>query len=324
MLKVVVFLADFVEFERNAVRRRIATKIAHKASEIRPLASDSAWKIYSELVKKPAYPAELAKKLGMPEQKAYYYINQLKKSGLVSVQKTQEKQGALAKFFSADFGAVSIVTPDAGGEKQAIEGREKEVPKEIAEFLEPFIHKGVFSAKIIIGSPDPHGPLKARARDSHLAVELAAILGSYASKIKYPFVLLDTMVESLEKLDSNAIIVGGPITNKICQEINDRLPVKFVQSNGPWGIESSASEKTYTEDATGIIVKAPHPFFGDKRILLIAGNRNAGTKAAVVAMAKSVEKIAKPNLFNERIHAKVVEGLDLDGDGQIDAAEIKE
>ena len=318
-------MADFVEFERNGVRRRIATKIAHKANEIRALASDSAWKIYSELVKKPAYPAELAKKLGMPnQQKVYYYINQLKKAGLVSVQKTQEKQGALAKFFSADFGAVSLVTAEAGGEKQAIDGREKEVPKEIAEFLNPFIHKGVFSAKIIIGSPDPHGPLKARARDSHLAVELATILGSYASKIKYPFVLLDTMVESLEKLDSHAIIVGGPITNKICQEINGNLPIKFVQSNGPWGIESSASGKTYTEDATGIIVKAQHPFFEDKRILLIAGNRNAGTKAAVVAMAKSIEKIAKPNLFSERIHAKVVEGLDLDGDGQIDAAEIKE
>ena len=64
--------------------------------------------------------------------------------------------------------------------------------------------------------------------------------------------------------------------------------------------------------------------FKNKFILLVAGNRNAGTKAAITALAKHVHDILKPNLFNQSFQAKVVEGADLDGDGQIDDVEIKE
>src|SRR3989344_2403073 len=36
-----------------------------------------------------------------------------------------------------------------------------------SEFLEPFISNGQLDSLIIVGSPDPHGPDKARSRDGY-------------------------------------------------------------------------------------------------------------------------------------------------------------
>jgi len=324
----VVFLADFLNIEQDGKSFKVPVLVVKDVKSIKPVLSDTGWKIVSLLAEKAMYPAEIAKKLGLHEQKIYYYVNQLKKTGLIAVKKTEEKQGALAKYYAVNFDSIALVPNLKGAiERKDFEfsnGMENEMGKQLKEFFSPFIHNGRLSAKIVIGSPDPHGPLKARARDAHLAVELAAFLGSLAKGFKYPFVLLDTMVPALEELDENIIIIGGPITNKLCNQLHKHLPIVFKPNGGHYLVHSTLSGRDYNEDAIGVIEKIVHPFFEGRKILLVAGNRNAGTKAAIIALIKNIEDIVRGNEFSDGVDAKVVEGLDMDGDGEIDNVEIRE
>ncbi|MDO8628095.1 MAG: S-layer protein, partial [Candidatus Diapherotrites archaeon] len=178
--------------------------------------------------------------------------------------------------------------------------------------------------KIVVGNPDPHGEFKARARDNYLAADLTAFLASIASEITLPVVFLDTSIPSIEKENSNLIIVGGIVTNKLALEVNNLLPLKFVSHGGHWIIKSSLSGKEYSEDSIGVVQKIPHPKFKDKSILVIAGNRSQGTKAGILAFAKNLHEIVKGNSFGKEFFAHIVEGLDLDADGEIDSVEVKE
>tara|TARA_Y100000310_G_scaffold342283_1_gene444842 strand:- start:2797 stop:3762 length:966 start_codon:yes stop_codon:yes gene_type:complete len=321
-------LTNFLNLERNGKGFKVPVKILEKAEELKPLASANAWKVVGLLAEKPYYPAEIAKKLNLHEQKVYYYIKQLKKAGIIEVKKTEEKQGALAKYYALVDSAFALVPNlkkiERAKESVFFQGKEKKLDKQLEEFMTPFIHNGKLNCKIVIGSPDPHGPLKARARDGHLAVELAAFIGSLVESFEFPLVFLDTQVSSLDSLDENLIVVGGPITNKLCEELNEHLPIKFSPNGGHYLIKSELSGNDYNEDAIGVIEKVEHPFFKNKKILLVAGNRNAGTKAAIISLIKNIEAIIQGNTNKESVEAKVVEGLDLDGDGQIDNVEIKE
>lgn len=305
----------------------LPTKVFQDVKRLKPLLNENCWQIVGLLSKQAMYPAEIAKKLNLHEQKVYYYIKQLKNAGLIEVVKTEELHGALAKYYAANFKSLALV-PSLDNLKSnkefSFSARSKGLSPELEEFLAPFIGQGKFNAKIVLGSPDPHGQFKARARDNHLAVELAAFFGSLCSQLDFPLIYLDTMIASLKEENSNLILVGGPITNRLTQEVNDLLPIKFVPFGGHFKVKSEASGQEYTDDAIGVIQKIPHPNFKNKFILLVAGNRNAGTKAAITALAKHVHDIIKPNLFNKSFQAKVVEGADLDGDGQIDEVEIKE
>ncbi len=73
-----------------------------------------------------------------------------------------------------------------------------------------------------------------------------------------------------------------------------------------------------------MIVKAVNPFNKDKRILVIAGKRFSGTRAAIIAFLKHFNEIVTGNKFNNNINARVVEGLDIDSDGIVDEVEFLE
>jgi len=77
-------------------------------------------------------------------------------------------------------------------------------------------------------------------------------------------------------------------------------------------------------DESGLIVKAKSPYNSDKSILVVAGKRYSGTRAAIVAFLRHFKEIQAGNVHNRKINAKVVEGVDLDSDGIIDDAEIRE
>ena len=299
-------------------------KIFSEPFKLKPLLSKTGWKIFQLLNEKSYYPAEIAKKLNLHEQKVYYYVKQMKKNDLIEVERTEEKFGALAKYFKAKFNSVCLVS-NKGEEKDfEASGYEKKLNKKVSEFFFPFIEKGKFNSKIVVGSPDPHGSFKARARDAFLAVELSAFLGSLSKEIKYPMVFLDTEIKSLKNENSNLIIIGGVLTNTLTKEINSKLNAQFIPFGGHWIIKSNASKKEFNEDTIGFIEVLRHPFFSGRKIMVIAGNRNAGTKAAIIALIRHLDKVSKPNSFNEKIRSKIVEGIDLDGDGVIDNAEIKE
>ncbi len=321
-------MADFVTIETEKGRIELETRVFDNVQQLKPLLSETGWRLVGLLRKRPSYPAEIAKKLGIHEQKVYYYIKQLKNMGLIQLNKTEERHGATAKFYTSNIDCFTLIPSreELAKRKEFVvfkkEKREMDAP--LKEFFEPFISNGKLNAKIVVGSPDPHGKYKARARDGHFAVELAAFLGSMSKEISLPLIFLDTMIPSLENENSNLIIIGGLITNKLTAELNKKMPIQFLPSGGHWIIKSTVSDREYVEDSIGVIQKIRHPYFPQRSILSIAGKRNSGTMAAIVALIRKTNEMAKPNQFNEKEYAKVVEGLDIDCDGLIDDVEVKE
>lgn len=257
-------------------------------------------KIFKLLSTGQSYPKEIAKQLKVHEQKIYYHIRQLEKQGFIKVARKEERGGALAKIYELSSPAFLV----RFGEFQEV----KRIP---ATGFVPFIRNGLLDAKIIVGSPDPHGPEKARSRDVTFAVDLALFLGTFLTKLESPVVVEDKDVHT-DEMRNNLIIVGGPITNKITKMVNDKLPVKF---DGRKNIVSH--KRTYKNDDCGFVAKADNPFNKNKKIIVIAGKRYGGTKAAVLAFIKKFDEIEKRNYI-------VVEGIDNDGDGEIDDVKILE
>ncbi|VVB98994.1 Uncharacterised protein [uncultured archaeon] len=320
---------DRVIIERNGAERQVNTKVVGDVSKLKPLLNKECWRVFESLHRKPAYPAQLAKELSMNEQKVYYHVKQLRAAGLLEVEKSEERNGALAKYYSAQFDSFALVPNlESAGKGNRIIGNQtgngRTQDKAATPFLEDFCRKGIFSAKIVVGSPDPHGPHKGRARDGHLAGELTAFFGANCSGFELPLVFLDTMVKDLKEENSNLVIVGGPVANKLCEQVNRFLPVQFSSSGGNWAFVSGPSGKSYAEDSAGVVEKIPHPFFRNKWILVVAGKRNSGTIAAILALVKRTAETIKPNSYDKKALARVVEGLDANGDGLIDDVEFRE
>lgn len=286
-------------------------------NQLKPLSSKLAQEILIELAKEPSYPKEIAKKLKVNEQKVYYHIRNLEKARIIDIVNKKNIGGAVANFYG-------IVEPafyfkfKPFEEAQKIPGFEEE-PN---DFLEPFIEDGKLNATIIVGSPDPHGPDKARSRDGYYGIDLALFLGTFLNYIPSLNVKLDTEAR-IDDLEDNLILIGGPVVNTITAKINNKLPVKFDKNNN-WNIISSSSNKTYHTDETGIIVKIKNPFNSKKFILLIAGKRYTGTRACTIAFLKYFKEIVKGNKYDNNMMAKVVEGIDLNSDGIVDDVEILE
>lgn len=300
-----------IEKDKNEIKSLPAKEI--KFTSLKTLGSDLAQKILKSISEEAKYPADIAKELKVHEQKVYYHIRNLEKAGIVKVAKRETKQGAVANYY--------ILAEPAF----IVKFRELQQTQKISQFrnessyLEPFIKDGQLNATIIVGSPDPHGPDKARSRDGYYGIDLALFLGTFLNYVPEFNVKLDTDVRDSD-LDSNLILLGGPITNKTTDKFNDKLPIKFENGN----IKSSLSNEVYPQDECGLIAKAKNPFNKDKSILVIAGKRFSGTRAAIIAFLKHFKRIASGNVHNSHILANVVEGVDLDSDGIVDDVEFRE
>jgi DNA-binding transcriptional ArsR family regulator len=262
------------------------------------------------------YPAEIAKRLKVHEQKVYYHIKQLVNAGIIELKEKKEVRGTTAKKYTArhmNF-AVSLLSSWKG--LKHLTGVEHN--KKLDSFLRPIIDNDELKAKIVVGSPDPHGPFKARARDGHYAIDLALFLGRFCSSTARFSVKLDVDID-LKVDKDNFIIVGGPVTNLIMAKINDFLPAKFSDSR-PWGI---VSKDEYTDDSIGIIARIPNPYNPEFSIIVLAGIRFSGTKAAVIGLTRFTDRVLA-NWNSQKEFFCIVHGFDLDGDGSIDSVEILE
>lgn len=289
------------------------------AKEIKPenvgsISSELAIKILKLLTKKPMYPIQLAKELKVHEQKIYYHIRNLEKAGIIRMSKREDKQGATAKYYVIEKPSLVVRFKD-------LEPTQVVQLKSESDFLNPFVKDGELNAVIVVGSPDPHGPEKARSRDGYYGIDFALFLGTFLNYVPKFNVKLDTEVREKD-LKKNLILIGGPIVNNITEKINPKLPIRFEKPN--WVIKSDISNKKYPQDEIGIIVKTKNPFNPKKFVLLIAGKRFSGTRAAIIAFLKNFKEITKGNVHNKSIKAKVVEGIDLDSDGIIDDVEFRE
>jgi DNA-binding transcriptional ArsR family regulator len=296
------------------------------SQKLKTISGSLSWKILTLISTKEMYPLEIAKQLGMHEQKIYYHIRKLAKAGVIAIVREEKKKGAIAKYYKTVSPAFGIEFQQGYKSIQNICTLYHE--ERLQKFFKEFINNGVFDGKIVVGSPQPHGPFKTSARDGHYAAHLALFLGQFA-KMPTEFVVkldVDVKVEKEEK--NNLILVGGPGTNLLTQEVNDYLPIKFNMQSSEQGfllggLLSKKTRQVYIADVSGVIAKIVNPWDSTKRIAVLAGNKAVGTKACVLALTnfwnKTLEKYNGEDTF-----AVVIQGFDLDGDGKVDSIEVNE
>jgi hypothetical protein len=292
-------------------------KVFDSPEAIKAFTSELGWRVFRELAE-PACPMDIARKLGVHEQKVYYYIRKFRSAGLIREAGSESRGGATARLYQARYSSFSV---SLGGPPQ----RELNISSPAhLRLLKPFVEDGNLNAKIIVGSPDPHGPWKARASDSCCAIDFALFMGAFTSGRQLPNYRLDTEVRERD-LRGNLILIGGPTVNMVTRRINNILPV-FIDLRGTPKIRSSLSGKAYKDDEVGMVVIIDNPWDRKRgsKILVISGNRFQGTRSAILAWIKSLDKIMAGNANDRRVIAKVVRGYDMDGDGVIDSSEILE
>ena len=77
-------------------------------AEMKAILHDIRWTILQKLAKEPKFPAEIAREMGLHEQKVYYHIRQLIKAGLVSIAYEKEIRGAKARYYKTTETAYGI------------------------------------------------------------------------------------------------------------------------------------------------------------------------------------------------------------------------
>jgi DNA-binding transcriptional ArsR family regulator len=289
--------------------------------------SKLGWKILQALSEKEMYPMEIAKTLQIHEQKVYYHMKKLLKAGITKIVREEKKKGAVAKYYRAAFPALGIELPFGYRTIKTIPF--PRIDDGTRRFLRPFLKKdGTFDGKIVVGSPDPHGPFKARARDGHYASYLTFYLGRLVQLPEDFVIRLDVDMKAEKEEDNNLILVGGPGTNLVTQEINDFLPIGFNMMPSKHGfllggLVSKRTGNVYTGDTMGVVARIANPKDRDKTIIILAGNKAVGTKACVLALTQFGTETLK-NFTVEEDFATVIQGFDLDGDGKVDSIEILE
>jgi DNA-binding transcriptional ArsR family regulator len=300
--------------------------IMNDAQKLKMILGSLSWKILTMLSKKEMYPLEIARQLGMHEQKVYYHIRKLVKAGAITVVREEKKKGATAKYYKTVSPAFGIEFPNGYSTIQNL--CLLSIDKQLQEFFKEFISDGVFDGKIVVGSPQPHGPFKTSARDGHYAAHLALFIGQFAKMPTEFSVKLDVDVKVEKEEKNHLILVGGPGTNLLTQEINEYLPIKFIMQSSEQGfllggLSSKKTLQVYTSDSAGLIAKIVNPWDKTKRIMVLAGNKAVGTKACVLALTNFWKKtLAK--YHGEDTFAVVIHGFDLDGDGKVDSIEVNE
>jgi len=285
------------------------------------------WKILLLLSEKEMYPMEVAKRLGIHEQKVYYHIHKLVKAGVVRVVREEEKKGAIAKYYSAAYPAMGVELPFGSQPIKNLPGFA--VNEKLRRFFAPIVRDdGSFDGKIVVGSPDPHGPFKTVARDGHYASQLTFFLGQFAALPEEFAVRLDVDIKAEKEEGNNLILVGGPGTNLITQEVNDYLPIRFNMESSEHGfllggLVSEDTGNVYMQDTVGVIAKTTNPWNKKKCIIVLAGNKAVGTKACVIAISKFWRETLR-KFDGQESFATVIQGFDLDGDGKVDSIEVLE
>jgi DNA-binding transcriptional ArsR family regulator len=313
--------------EEGKMQRIKEIAIVDDSQELKMILDRLSWKILIALSEKEMYPLELARKLGLHEQKVYYHIRKLARTGAITVVKEEEKKGAVAKYYKTFSTAFGIDMPQGytAIQRLSIMG----INKKIRKFFKEFIGKdGAFEGKIVVGSPMPHGPFKTSARDGHYASHLTFFLGQFANMPEEFAIKLDVDVKAEKEEKNNLILVGGPGTNLLTQEVNDYLPIRFNMRPSEQGylfggLASRKTSNVYTGDSIGLIAKIVNPWDKTKRIIVLAGNKAVGTKACVLALTNFWSKTLE-NYVEDDTFATVIQGFDLDGDGKVDSIEILE
>ncbi len=296
-------------------------KVVENPEDLKAILSRIRWKILELLSEEPMYPAEIARNLHMQEQKVHYHVKYLRNAGAIEPCRRERIRGGLATYYKPSSPAFAVVLPFGESEFSNIKpGLEENA---LTSFLSSFTRDGTLNARMIVGSPIPHGPFKATARDGHYVAHLGLFLGHFVKVPDHFCVKLDTDLKAEKEEDQDLILIGGPGTNLITSEVNPELPIRFSEDNFWRGIESSQSGDHYTQDSVGIVAKIPNPKNDDASILVLAGLRAIGTKSTVLGLCDQWEELLK-GYHGQDTWACAVRGYDFDGDGKVDGVEVLE
>lgn len=307
--------------EQNGTTYYKDVRVENDPERLRGLLNETRWQILKLLAERPRYPAEIADELEVHEQKVYYHIRELAESDIIEVVEKKERGGAVAKYYGVkDYGFV-LELPF--GEERVTDFSVTAEPSQLRSFLHPFVEDGRINTRIVVGSPDPHGPHQVRARDTHFAADLGLFMGQYGTFQELRTVL-DVDLKASQNYAGNMVLLGGPLTNMVTDEFNSYLPIKFKTENFPFReIMSQHTRKEYSDDAIGFIARTPNPQDQKSAILVVAGVRMTGTHAAVLALTEHYDRILE-DYEGEDTWGTVVQGKDMDGDGTIDEIDVLE
>ena len=283
------------------------------------LLQPTRWRILGELSNEEKCAKDLARTFKTSEQVICYHLRELEKAGVVTLERTVRKRGAMAKYYRAEEKAIAIVPRVSNATREVPEQR---LSESATKMLEPFISGGHFDGHIVLGSPDAHGIFSSRARCGDRATDLALFVGSLLPVTRESVVRLDTEISEAE-LTRNLIAVGGPRVNTVTMALNEFLPITY-ELTGHNMMISRLTGRSYAGEEEGAVQLIGNPNNQDAKAFVIAGNSYLGTRSAVLAFIKYTDEIARGNTANRSVLSRVVTGIDVNSDGLVDDVQFLE
>jgi DNA-binding transcriptional ArsR family regulator len=299
---------------RGGMAKRVL--VSGRPDDFRPASGRVGQRILELLSAGPKYPAEIARALGVHHQTAYYHVGRLEKAGLITRVKSQVIRGGEANLFALSSDGYAVEFPVKGERMPNIATASRS--RALGRFFLEFIADGELDAWIVVGSPTPHGAGETQARDGHYAVQLGFALGQFVRLPERFPVKLDVDMKAEKLLGSNLIIVGGPRTNVVAEELNPSLPIRFKQG-GFWGSITDEAGRLYNSELDAIVAKVRNPWNREKSCVLAAGLTGAGTKAAIIGICNQAESLFQGYIRGDFVC--VLRGVDRDGDGKVDSVD---
>ncbi len=307
--------------EKEDERYRIYDSMLINHKDLSILGSELSVRIVRELSSNPSCAMDIVRNLGVDKQKVYYHLKKLEESGVVRLVKSEQRHGMTAKVYEAVSPVVSAKLYD--------DFREEDLSRKAKEFrnagkmrfFQPFMKDGKMNAKIIIGDPYPHGKYDKGATATAYAIDLLLMMGSYVNELDFPNYLLDIHT-SESMLKKNLIVFSNPKANVVAEKLNSHMPVYF-DPDREFAVVSKKTGRVYSDPRTGVVIKWDNPFQKGKKILMVAGIRSRGMRAAVLALTKYFSETANDKTPDGNL-VRIVEGMDKTGKGIIDSIKILE
>jgi DNA-binding transcriptional ArsR family regulator len=265
----------------------------------------------------PKYPAEVARALRIHHQTVYYHMGRLEKAGLIVRVGSQSIRGGVANRFALASDGYAVEFPVKGEPILTLKSAERS--KALGNFFQEFVKEGQLDGWIVVGSPVQHGASGTQARDGHYAVQLGFALGQFVSLPTGFPVKLDVDLKAEKLQGSNLIVVGGPRTNLIAEELNPHLRFRFRQE-GFWSSIVDENGRSYSSELDCVVAKIRNPWNKDSTCVLAAGLTGAGTKAAIIGISSYADLLFQKYRSGE--YSCLLRGTDKDGDGKVDSVEV--
>ncbi|MFP4402287.1 MAG: hypothetical protein ACLFPL_03555 [Candidatus Nanoarchaeia archaeon] len=284
-----------------------------KPQQIALLKNEVVQKILKSIKHTEKYPKQIAKELKIHEQNIYYYIKKLEQYNIIVLHRTENINGTSAQYYKLSSPSFFV---------QFDEFEKGRVDKEkVSPYFDNFIVDGKLNAIIVVGSPEPHGPDNAMAKDGYFGMSFCLFLGSYLSSLDNLQVKLDTQITKQELEENNIISIGGFIVNSITEKLNKKSPIMMTKHKT---IFSNISNTEYNDTNIGVVSKFKNPYNSKREVLLISGIGKKGTQTGVLSFLHHFEQIEKGNTLNSKYSSNIFQGKDYYSQNEISKIDVLE